>query len=369
MLANMVLNELKHHLPQDEHLHILITSTTPQGIEILKKRTTSQTDEKLNVSISYFPFDSPVLMNRAFTRFQPRLAVLVETELWPGFLITAKEKNIPVMVINGRLSVKSHRTYRKFSSFFHRFGPDKILAMSREDASRFADIVHSEKIQILPNLKFDKLSVSSENNHFSHTLFAENSPLLIFGSIRRQEEKLIISVLQQLLQSHPDLIIGFFPKHIARADNVMKQLTKIGLVCKLRSTLETEPAPAGAVIVWDKFGELSTAYQIAEAAFVGGSLCNWGGHNFLEPLMTGIRPITGPNWQHFAWIGKEIVETGLVEEVQNEQELVEALLKRLHNKEDKKEILNRTEKHLTKKRGGTADTCAAIMQYLNERVS
>lgn len=367
MLANAIFDALQQE-EKGRKLNILASSNTSQGVEILTK-TAERATENLQLSISYFPFDIPPLMDHAFTRFQPRLAVLVETELWPGFLIAAHNAKVPVLLINGRMSAKSHRTYRRFATFFQRFGPEKVLAMSKEDAARFVDLVGPKRVQILPNLKFDKLSTSAAAKNFDRELFAENTPFLVFGSIRKQEEKQIICVIHQLLQQHPKLITGFFPKHVERAEKVIRQLNAIGLPCRLRSTLDTAPATPGTVIVWDRFGELAAAYQLAKAAFVGGSLCGWGGHNFLEPLIAGVRPVTGPNWQNFAWIGREIVECGLVKEVHSSQELVQALHNRLARSEDRTEIMAQVERYLATRRGGTQATCATITQYIDKSKS
>ncbi len=106
---------------------VLVTSGTKQGVDILKngRATYSHRHGLLDITVAYFPFDAPFLMGKAFTRFSPKLAIIVETELWPGFLITAWRKDIPVLLINGRMSIKSFRSYKYFAIFFRKYGPIK----------------------------------------------------------------------------------------------------------------------------------------------------------------------------------------------------------------------------------------------------
>ncbi len=365
-LINMVLDQLskieqsgtQHH---QHPLRILATATTPQGIEILKRDGYEKKTN--NLTISAFPLDEPAIMEKSFQLFSPRLAILVETELWPAFLACAKKRGVPVLVINGRMSPGSYRNYRVIASFFRNFGPQKVLAMSQQDAKRFGNLLGEERVTTIPNLKFDKITTHPKRKATITSVLPDNSLFIIFGSIRKEEETQVINCIYQLLHQHPQLIIGFFPKHIERATKVMQKITALKIPATLRSSLNQKKAPAGTVIVWDCFGELADAYHQAEAAFVGGSLCPRGGHNLIEPLVAGLRPITGPYWQDFAWIGTRARQLGLIEEVQNSRELTEVLLKRIAHREDKKKNLLFTEKYLESKRGGTVATCNEILHF------
>ncbi len=365
-ITNTVLNclrQMKREGRIERQLRILATSTTPQGIKILTEGA-RQKGKETDLAISYFPLDAPSLMTEAFHRFKPRLAILVETELWPGFLVSARQSGVTVMVINGRMSGKSHAAYRRIALFFHKFGPQKVLAMSREDGQRFADIVGSERVTVIPNLKFDSLNRAVTKQETVKNILPKDATFIIFGSIRKPEETEIINCIHQLHSKYPALITGFFPKHIERAEKIERKIALLGIPCTLRSSLVTETAP-GSVIVWDLFGEQAAAYHQAETAFVGGSLYpKGGGHNLIEPLIAGIRPITGPYWHNFAWLGREVEERELIEEVTNSKELMAALLGRLENRESKEENTIKAEQYLAAKRGGTAATCDEIIKLL-----
>ena len=163
MLTNMVLDKLETLLPKNRKLRILVTSGTKQGVDSLTKWCKSrQPDSSLDITVAYFPFDAPRLMDHAFFRFAPKLAVIVETELWPGFLIHARRRNIPVLLINGRMSVKSFGSYKYFAKFFKIYGPEKVMAISETDGERFSRIVGPEKVSLINNIKFDRIAPQPE---------------------------------------------------------------------------------------------------------------------------------------------------------------------------------------------------------------
>lgn len=368
MLTMMVLEQLDSLLPGHRKWRILATSGTSQGIDSLvkgcKNLPTSNIDE---ISIAYFPFDAPSLMAKAFDHFQPRLAVIIETELWPAFLITAKKKNVPVMLINGRMSEKSFRSYRYFSSFFQKFGPEQVLAISPTVQKRFSHLMGPQKVSLINNIKFDRIR-SQGNNPVANPiaeLLPKNSPFILLASFRRQEERQILNAVAKLRTHSPDSIIGLFPKHIERATPLLTELHKQNIAAQKRSTTVTRQNP-GAVIVWDVFGELAGAYALARAAFVGGSLLKMGGQNFLEPLACGLKPIIGPYWQEFAWVGREIVAAGLVIEVADENELVEKILTAIDASLPQEQVLQQVEQFFRPRVGGTLAVCRRIVARLDE---
>lgn len=361
----MVVAALGDALPASSSLRVLLTSGTQQGHDSLLRGCAALRRSNLDVTVAYFPFDAPHLMRRAFNRFKPRLAVTVETELWPAFLVCAKDNDIPVYLINGRMSEKSFATYRRMRWFFHRFGPDRIWAVSQPDRERFARVVGDAKVAQMNNIKFDRISPKNlqPSQNTVAAIIANNVPFILFGSVRREEEDKIQSAITLLLQSRPDIIIGLFPKHVERADNWLAFFNDQQIACARRSTITTTQ-PVGSAIVWDIYGELAGAYSLAAATFVGGSLVNLGGQNFLEPLAFGLTPIIGPYWKHFAWVGREIVENGLVVEVENELQLVDRLLESIDSAHDRQAILTQVREYFEPRKGGTQQICRELMTAL-----
>ena len=368
MLTNMVLSRLQEIGKKEAPLRVLVTAGTEEGFNSLQKGAAelkNQAPGRLDITVSYFPLDAPAIMAKAFRLIKPRVAVVVETELWPGYLIAARKNSVPVLVINGRMSERSFGAYKYFHWFFSTFGPGRVLAISEIDANRFGQVVGPEKVGLMNNLKFDRITPRTSPmaaNPITSVLPAD-VPFILLGSIRREEEEKILTTIQNLLAARRDVVIGLFPKHIERADFWLEELHKKSINTERRSHTSTA-AREGSVIVWDVFGELAGAYALATAAFVGGSLLNLGGQNFLEPLVFGLRPVIGPYWKNFAWVGREIVDVGLVREVQDEEQLTRVLLADLDENSSREEIIKQVEAFFRPRQGGTDTACEEILSML-----
>jgi 3-deoxy-D-manno-octulosonic-acid transferase len=374
MLTTMVLNELPCYLPEKTRLRVLVTSGTKQGVDSLYKGLPSppvptNTGSTLDVDVAYFPFDAPHIMKKAFALFHPKLAIIVETELWPGFLSEAKKNSVPVLLINGRMSDKSFRSYRHLQFFFKRLSPERILTISELDSSRFSTVM-VKNVEVVDNIKFDRIDTTKNVTTANpvQSILPGGKPFLLLGSIRREEENLLVSTICDLLNENSDIVIGLFPKHIERADRWIEKLSAQGIDAIKRSQLQS--AEHGfRVVVWDVFGELAGAYALAKATFVGGSLVNLGGQNFLEPLVFGLRPIIGPYWKNFAWVGRDILTSRLVVEVETNDHLTKALLESLHEDEDRKKTIEQVRHYFDPKKGGTRKTCQIIAEELSDIIS
>ena len=365
MLSNAIIDELSTLVPGDTPLRVLATSTTPQGITILQKGLQDRGETPaVELTIRSFPFDSPKLMKMAFARFQPRLIVLLETELWPALLGTAKQQTIPVLLINGRMSKGSFRSYRHLRWLFAPLAPSRVLAISPEDHARFSWVLGPDNIGLMNNIKFDRINPRPvpDVEHPLAGLLPANGQFILFGSIRREEEQKVLSAIKHLLTMRQDIVIGLFPKHIERANDWLTQLGAADIPATLRS--RNIPCLPGSVIVWDKFGELAAAYGLARSAFIGGSLVDLGGQNFLEPLVFGLKPVIGPYWSNFAWVSREIVDVGLVHEVADEHQLAEAMLVQLDNPTPRSQVIAAVERFLAPRKGGTRQAALEICRIL-----
>lgn len=367
MLSVLVLQQLANQLEPSEKLKILATSGTQQGIDSLTRGLSGLEAEQIELTICFFPFDAPHLMKKAFARFQPGLIVTVETEMWPAQLILAKRNSIPVLLINGRISDKSVGAYRRFRPFFKRWGPDMVWAISSIDRERFGAILGEEKVELMNNIKFDRIiprDVSDTVNPLT-AIVSRGYPFVLLGSVRQEEEQQILTVITQLFHARKDIVIGLFPKHIERADHWLETLAHEQIPAVKRSVINTVQPP-GTVIVWDTFGELAGAYGLASACFVGGSLAKLGGQNFLEPLVFGLRPIIGPHWTNFAWVGREIITSGLVIEVQSPNDLGKQLLTSLDRQESRVDIREKVRAYLEPRQGGTRYIAHTLYAHLSK---
>jgi len=361
-LALEILGELSH----DRLPHVLITSGTTQGLDILQKGVEAIEERNSRfIQTAWFPFDSPGLMERALDQWKPRLLVLLETELWPGLMASCRKKGIPVAILNGRLSRKSLRFYRWMRGFWKDVRPDTILAVSPEDRGRYGTLFGHRRVGVMHNIKFDRTQLKGvPGKNPLEEMIPKNALFLVMGSVRKEEEKDVLDVLRSVARALPKTISAVFPRHIHRVPFWKRHLDRMGFPWLLRSTIAGS-VPAGSVILWDGFGELSAAYGIARAAFVGGTLKPLGGQNFLEPLGRGLIPCIGPYWEHFAWVGEEIVAKGLVRQVSSRRELVEYLITGLQEPFPREKVLAMARDYVDRRRGGTKTACRTIEAYLS----
>jgi 3-deoxy-D-manno-octulosonic-acid transferase len=289
--------------------------------------------------------------------------VLLETELWPALLHYLKENHTTVLIINGRLSDKSARHYRMTKWLWSRLAPDRILAISGSDARKFAQIFPAARVSVMSNIKFDRMAPPKPldadlKKHLSPAL-----PLSLLASIRQQEESRVLSLLQQLFVCFPRQVVALFPRHMHRVTAWQKHLKKTGVTVHLRSALPpliAEPA----IILWDRFGELGSAYELATAVFVGGSLRPLGGQNFIEPVMAGAFTVTGPHIDDFSWVGRTIFKKKLVVQCQNPEQIAKVMAGHLASPLDRSQLKQRAKHYLEQKQGGTATACQAICQAM-----
>lgn len=282
---------------------VLLTTCTRQGIEVLEKIRS-----KTPFFARMFPLDLPPLMNFVLAKVRPKVVVLLETEVWPGLLLACRNRNIPVVVINARMSTSSLAGYLRLRPLLRLVPPAAVGAIAPADAMRFDLVFGPGRTTVTGNIKFDRLSDMHLPLDAANPLGEVISPdswFIVLGSVREEEEPLVLDMIRLVLEQNPRAVLGLFPRHMHRIRAWTDLLTGAGIPWARRSDL-TKPADPGSVIVWDRFGELATAYALARRAFVGGSLKRLGGQNFLEPLARGTAAVVGPHTRNFSWVGDEI---------------------------------------------------------------
>jgi 3-deoxy-D-manno-octulosonic-acid transferase len=344
----------------------LATTNTRQGYDILQ---TAASAGKIQAIPAYCPFDAPSLMKKALDMVRPEVMVLLETELWPGLLTACTNYGVPVVVANGRMSSKSFAHYLAFSRLLDRIGPSRILAMSAQDAARYAMVFPNAVTGTMHNIKFDNVADTTHTPPPDYTdnpaagAIAPRAPFVVFGSLRREEMALALETIQSLLQRKPRTIVGLFPRHMHHVRDWTEGLRRLDIKHVLRSELKGR-TPQGAVVVWDVFGELGAAYHLARAAFVGGSLAPLGGQNFLEPLATGIVPVTGPHWRNFAWVGRSIIDRGLLLEAETPADAAEMLSNQLARSRKKNAVRKDFTAYVAERRGGASHAAHTVASFL-----
>lgn len=374
--------ELVRNLKFKEPTKILLTSTTAQGLDAysnshlhlslqeISEYNGFNTSSSCNISISstWFPFDIPDLMESALCRIRPSLIVLLETELWPSLMIAAKRHGIKIVVINGRLSRKSHRNYFKTRWLWHQLSPDAILATSHRDAERFREIFPCSRVDLMPNMKFDTILTKPEIEKRGG--LPTNIPISILASVRKEEEADVLIIVEELIRQFPEQVVCIFPRHMHRIEFWKKALAATDQKWVLKSEME-EPLTSGTgslspatVVLWDIFGELKSSYSIATVAFVGGSLKPLGGQNFIEPLTSGAATVTGPFVDDFAWVGEEIF-SNMVKRATSRDGVIEFMVSTLKDPPDRRAIIEKGVEYLQTKQGGTSMACNVIKHYMS----
>ncbi|NOY70341.1 MAG: 3-deoxy-D-manno-octulosonic acid transferase [Deltaproteobacteria bacterium] len=349
-------------------VRLLVTTNTRQGMEIIEKfsQKINSRENRRAVFAAYFPFDRPSLMATALEQVAPKLTVLLETEIWPGFLYAAKMSGRPIAIVNGRITEKSLRGYRRFKHLLQTLAPERVLAITAEDAGRFAALFGEDIVSVIPNIKFD--GVASAGNDSGEALQGAEvgpHPFLVLGSVRQEEEDDVAEVISAVRNCCPDSVIGLFPRHMHRIDHWRGVLDKMGVRWALKSKVSGRVEP-GTVLVWDVFGELAAAYAAADSVFVGGSLAPLGGQNFLEPLVFGVVPVIGPFWDNFLWVGEAVFKQGLVIRADGWKAVAETLIKQLQAPADRDVVRRAAMEYIRVRQGGTHMACKIILAAIKK---
>ena len=246
----------------------------------------------------FAPLDFVGPTRKALQTIRPDILVLLETELWPNLIVEARRMGVRVAIVNGRISERSIRRYRKVRSLM-RYTLSRVDAfsmISSQDAGRIRSLgAPAGRITVNGNAKFDcpDPQVDSRTAQWAAELYGvgASTPVFVAGSSRHPEEQLILDAFAKIRSIHPDTILIIAPRHIERAAQIAQWVAARGLDCQLRTTLDGSPQTRTApVVILDTIGELSATYSIAGMVFCGGSLVPKGGQNIMEPAMRRFSP-------------------------------------------------------------------------------
>ncbi|MCR4881764.1 MAG: 3-deoxy-D-manno-octulosonic acid transferase [bacterium] len=310
---------------------IILTTVTKTGNEVANKKLSQTVDE-----ILYFPFDLFFAVKSFVRNTKPDLVIIAETEIWPYFARELKNNDIPVVIINGRISPNSYKGYKKFSWFFRQVFKNyaKILMQTKGDMERIVDVGASKDItEVMGNLKFDisnnlsKEEIDDLKNQFK----TKKNPLLVVGSTHKGEDEIALDTYKKLLEKIPDLKVILAPRHPERLKDVESLIKTFGFSYSKRS--EKGNFENSQVVLLDTMGELSKIYAIADVAFIGGSFSGTGGHNPLEAAIFDVPVVSGFSTFNFKDIYKFLTEAKASFVVQDEDSLFAILEKLFLDKE------------------------------------
>jgi 3-deoxy-D-manno-octulosonic-acid transferase len=331
VLANEIIKKLKVLIPE---VKIVISTITDAGNTLAKK------NPEIEKAV-YLPLDFPHLISNFLNKINPKILVIMETELWPNFLKISKKRGIKIVLLNGRISDKSFKIYKRFRFFFKEVlkNIDFFYVRSEEDKKRILYLgAREEKIVISGNIKFDieapKLKKEELKKLKERLKIKEESLIWVAGSTHYNEEEKIILVYIELLKKFENLVLILAPRHIERTEEIKNLIKKYNI----KFSLLTEPEENSSIILVNTIGELFLLYNLADVVFVGGSLVEKGGHNILEPMSLGKPTLFGPHMENFREIVEIVERKNAGIKVKDEKELEEKLGELFTDREKFKKI-------------------------------
>lgn len=326
--------------------------------------------------ILYFPLDLPYLTDRILTIVKPRAIVLVETEIWPNFLRIAAQKNIPVMMMNGRISRRSSNRYRMITFFTRRvLSTIYVFCMqSSIDAQYIIDIgADPNKVIVTGNTKYDQtygIVTDEEKRRYLQELgFDEHTfPIMIAGSTHKGENAAVYKAFCNIRRHFPGAKLIIAPRYIHQADLIYDEGVKHGVTMVKRSDMiagKPVTKPYDGVLL-DTIGELGRVYSLGDLIFVGGSLAHIGGHNILEPAAHGKPIVVGPNMFNFVEIFDLLSRRGACVMVRNEDEFVDTCLDILIHPEKAEEMKRHCLEIVEENQGATKKNLDELERLLDE---
>ncbi|MGR8998866.1 MAG: lipid IV(A) 3-deoxy-D-manno-octulosonic acid transferase [Gammaproteobacteria bacterium] len=349
---------------QHPDVKLLITTTTPTGSARVKA-VMRETVEHV-----YLPYDIPWAVNRFIQCFKPKLAVIMETEIWPNLFAYCGKTGIPLYIINARLSEKSSRGYQKIPSLVHPAlaQVNLIATQTQDDANRFIAVgAENDKVKTLGNIKFDieiPQATIDQGLQLKADLFGGRFVWLI-ASTHKDEEILFLPIYKAIKQKIPELLLVIVPRHPERFADVKKLCEQHQLNVVLRTAGEGIYTATDVYLV-DTMGELKMLYAAADIAFVGGSMVPAGGHNILEAAAIGIPVLFGPYMANFKEIASGALNQGAAIQCQNADEIMNKILSLYKQPAYREALAERGKAFVSQNQGAIARICEILAQIITK---
>jgi 3-deoxy-D-manno-octulosonic-acid transferase len=352
-----------------EEFQIVVSTSTDTGWELVQKRFA-------DCQKTWFPLDFSWAVSQAIRRIRPAQVVLMELELWPNFLAECHRLDVPVSIVNARMSERSHRGYCRIrfllKPLFTRLA--LVAAQSQTYADRLISLGASEQRTVVTgSIKFDGVETSRTNSKTENLRrifgFKSGETVFVAGSTQEPEEQLALETWLQLRRQHSQLRLILVPRHRERFDEVAALVTSRNLPLLRRSSIqdssqqhvETDNKP---IILLDTIGELSACWGLAEVAFVGGSFGNRGGQNMMEPAAYGAGVLFGPNTWNFRDIVERFREADGCVQLQSSHQLTSTVDELLSDPARRQQLGRNAQKAVLQQQGATARTAELLHEVL-----
>lgn len=285
-------------LKQQPQLRIHVTTMTPTGY----RTAVDQMGDR--VTLTYFPLDAPPSIRRTLDRIEPEVLVVAETEIWPNLICESVRRKIPMVQINGRMSPRAFRRYKRVRSLIRKLVNNyrHWFIKTDEDAERYTRLgLRSELLIVAGDMKFDapivRQSEAQKTETRSHAGVSTQDFVFVAGSTRPGEEQVLARLYSELSARHDKFRMIIAPRHVERVDEISAALDRKNIRwCRYASgDNDRTSSSSRRLIIVDTLGQLNDIYQIADLAFVGGTMAPIGGHNLLEPVWAQTPVLFGPH--------------------------------------------------------------------------
>lgn len=341
----------------------ILTTTTTTGFSFAEKNVPPE------IEVLYTPLDFWPVMRRAFAVIRPERIILVEAEVWPNLVAQARAKNIPVALVNARLSPRSEQRFKRFQWFV---APtfrllDLVCVPEPSDVDRWIALgVDQDRIRHTGSIKYDPAESEAGPNDPKKELPIANRgdlqrPVLFGGSTHRGEEEILARLFLQIRERFPRLMLFLAPRHVERARQIKKEMQRSSLAVELCSEFETNATAQPDCLVLDRTGELRNWYQIASVVFVGKSLTAIGGQNPVEPIVAGKPVVFGPHMENFAALAHQLVGNGGAIQISDETELATAIVNLLGEPSRRSQLVDNARRVIDSHRGATLRTAEFML--------
>lgn len=359
MIALKLIATMKQGEPT---LRVALTTTTTTGFAFARRRAPDWTE------VLYTPLDFWPIMQRAFALIRPTRIVLVEAEVWPNLTALAHQRQIPLALVNARLSSRSERRFQKFNWFVRPYFQklDLVCVQEPEDVNRWQALgVQPDRIHPVGSIKFDPENAEPQPDLPRTLLYSlgveAQRPIFLAGSTHPGEEEIMGRVFLDLRREFPDLFLIVAPRHVERAREVASMLRSLGVRSTRRS--EISEAVTTDCLLLDTTGELRDWYSVGTIVFIGKSLGARGGQNPVEAIVAGRPVIFGPHMENFASLARALVAAGGALQLTDEGSLSRVIGDLLRDRTAQERMVRRARHILDSHRGATERTAQLLARF------
>jgi 3-deoxy-D-manno-octulosonic-acid transferase len=360
LAVSQLVNDLMKQHPDRQ---VFVSTTTATGQQLARQRFGEN-------RAFFMPLDFGFAVRKYLNALRPQLLVIAETEFWPNLLHLAGKRQTSLAIVNARISDRSFPRYKRFQWFFGRVlsEVDLFLTQTREDAERLREIgAPTERVRVSGNLKFDvRPNAQPELITGLRAAIGKDSPVIVCGSTAEGEEEPLLAAFKAVQQQISGAVMVLAPRHPERFEKVAGLISTQGFPLQRRTQWRPPQPIRSGIFLLDSVGELAAIYELADIAFVGGSLVPTGGHNILEPAQYGAAILVGSHTFNFREIVSLFEQGGAVKIVTAET-LPAQLVSLLCHPEDRLRMGSAAKDLFTKHAGATRRTLDALTPLLKQQ--